>query len=1219
MKATLFIKRSLSVFLCVALALSFCSAFSGRAEAAISLPAIEKIKDIDEEFEILEIVPEDTQGSIGYYIDGAEPWVALAGEKPSKAERADFVNNKLQTLLNQAYPHELSENASNSEKKAYYSEYFELALCEPANKNGSIKDEYPLSFVGDYDEVCPWEKAAKPNAYSDYEKQMQLVDAEEGSAVGTMEYVGDGKGDYIAVGRVSNNSYSYIGEGNGGYSFVPSSDGIRYNLSTRTVYYTGGFRNNNWFLKYVFDYDEFEIGQETLNISVNTVTADKATVELINSADMIVLNYGLDINTKSSSTYSSVFKNDFPADIAAANLPGISAAARAKENPTPVIFDYNLINSSNTAVRDTAKLLLNTASGSRSNSDFITEEQHSFVGGSIYCSDVLGRIVRATDGQSEVTKKGLPLATADFIQPNLDGENGFEEGRAFNPVYEEIYYGNFLRKLRDKHAEETGPNITTASIIKHIINYTNTRQILPKTSVNVLDLERGVLSMTKAQRAQLTKALAESAGIAESEISLMVTSMPISTFNCIKRDICEDYDLLYIGDDSGLSAYSGAKIEEFAGSGYPVIIADEMSVDDSSQMHKTISSISDKTNVMRRSALQSKGVQQALLFRFVSISEPEIVFWNDNYPTLYSMDDSGVMNSLADDRDGIYSLEYVFKINNDSELSPETTRYECRLFIDSDGNGLYEEDEEVPEIEIYEWNVYSESYGSSGSRVENTQLEGSYGSSGRNQHHYYLSHRLPANTVGVVPWKIEVRNTAQFGGYDSIEEFSRIAPTVPNVINVLQIDSVDEDSQLNLQENIQNGGIYKELSDKISSDFILNIGTIKSDFINEPVDNNTSYNYFTEGEGNVRVETLLSSSEDKFTKTKTTIAGNASTTEIEEFGTIAELFESYDVLILGFGYDYSELNSELKSAVEEYIKSERPLIVAHNPASRSEESGDDSVRALSLGGIVDSETGGNGKKLTQLNKGQITSYPFDINTKAFKEEGYKPEQFDSISLKSVQEQSYNLNTRGDEVLAWYYLERDENNSEGSNELYAYSLGNVTYMDLGQASGSAEVSEAKLLINTMVAAYQLENGVSEISFSNENGSVTGIEDFFMVTDGDLILSTNSKYDDFNRRIYFTPNDTYAGENKVMSASFAYNNGQPFKLPIYEAASKQLVSDTLLSGSTYYIKFDDIINALGADISLNNPKLKIILSTSYEGATIKSENDLTLRQFKLFDLS
>ena len=89
------VKRALSLLLCLAIVLTTCVSLvntGSKAVAAASLPYIEELKNSQQggAFKILEIAPSAQEGSIGYYIGGAEPcqyFPSLAAEDSETTSR----------------------------------------------------------------------------------------------------------------------------------------------------------------------------------------------------------------------------------------------------------------------------------------------------------------------------------------------------------------------------------------------------------------------------------------------------------------------------------------------------------------------------------------------------------------------------------------------------------------------------------------------------------------------------------------------------------------------------------------------------------------------------------------------------------------------------------------------------------------------------------------------------------------------------------------------------------------------------------------------------------------------------------------------------------------------------------------------------------------------------------------------------------------------------
>lgn len=118
--------------------------------------------------------------------------------------------------------------------------------------------------------------------------------------------------------------------------------------------------------------------------------------------------------------------------------------------------------------------------------------------------------------------------------------------------------------------------------------------------------------------------------------------------------------------------------------------------------------------------------------------------------------------------------------------------------------------------------------------------------------------------------------------------------------------------------------------------------------------------------------------------------------------------------------------------------------------------------------------------ITQVNKGAITTYPYDINTAAFG--GTTGNADGKIPILPTHEQVYQANLNHGETTVWYCLADPSGTTEankvydvipndGVNSYYIYTSGNLTYTGAGH-SNMFTLEEAKLFINTLVAAYRV---------------------------------------------------------------------------------------------------------------------------------------------------
>ncbi len=133
----------------------------------------------------------------------------------------------------------------------------------------------------------------------------------------------------------------------------------------------------------------------------------------------------------------------------------------------------------------------------------------------------------------------------------------------------------------------------------------------------------------------------------------------------------------------------------------------------------------------------------------------------------------------------------------------------------------------------------------------------------------------------------------------------------------------------------------------------------------------------------------------------------------------------------------------------------------------------------------------------KLNEGQITTYPFAID--------------DTLTVAPTHGQWYQLNMEDPEVTVWYCLDMEEGDqyqtagaeqydgtglssitygvspNDAANNYYIYSKKNVFYSGVGHSTVNGDM-EAKLFINTMIAAYRTSYEAPVVEINNEEAAL-----------------------------------------------------------------------------------------------------------------------------------
>ena len=280
------------------------------------------------------------------------------------------------------------------------------------------------------------------------------------------------------------------------------------------------------------------------------------------------------------------------------------------------------------------------------------------------------------------------------------------------------------------------------------------------------------------------------------------------------------------------------------------------------------------------------------------------------------------------------------------------------------------------------------------------------------------------------------------------------------------------------------------------------------------------------------------------------------------------------------------------------------------------------------------------KSVSQVNQGQITTYPYNVNTNGYASNN---DATNTMAVAETHFQYYQLNMNSADTVVWYCLNYKNTDSYGNyisnndsvnlfndaiNSYYIYSKGNVTYSGAGHTTDTSIVNsnmaEAQLFVNTMIAAYRIAQIPPRVQFSDSTGKNT-LKYFLMPADDSGVLALPDS-SDTSRYIYFTVNDSSIGANKTISVRFSYgdSNAQA-TVPVYKSETNSTLAtgESVISGLTYYIKIDDLWNALPANVKStisDGIRINITAYTSIGGnSPLSTTASMSLRTLTLFNLS
>ena len=720
---------------------------------------------------------------------------------------------------------------------------------------------------------------------------------------------------------------------------------------------------------------------------------------------------------------------------------------------------------------------------------------------------------------------------------------------------------------------------------------------------------------------------------------------------------------------------------------------DAAAVDNCSYMYSALSGIMGYENVMSAKTIAGS---EATLLRYLNLSKPSITLTAS--PATYSIDDDGNMTSLSRDANGYCHLTYTFSIKNETEATPGTTTYDCRLFLDQNSDGKYREDEEITDTVIRNAN----------SALMYADANGVYSLKANTQ--YTLTRQMPASYVGVIPWKLSVVKNGASGIHASVSGYTRAAPnanTQVEEINILQINSVSNNTySLDLSDQLKttsgtgyraaDGRTYKGLFGKLIADvedFNIQITTVTSSNVNSKGSQSQieayldNYDMLIIGFADVYTDlssdtakAIVSFAEDKAvlfthdTTSPTNVSNSVSIPSVSGHGAMSRWGYYFNTILRPVvGLDRYGITSSYRSTLKtqtgstNYSGSAASIIKAGYTAAWDAKSALGSTVAETQGlsnylllsqgygnkygvaaGVL-SISSGRTTRVTQVNEGQITTYPYNVNTADFGGSG------SYITVAKTHEQYYQINLNSDDIVVWYCLANDTANNVGYmtyndavNGYYIYTKGNITYSGMGHfaygndandyytGGSTAYINEAKLFVNTMIAAYRTVSESPNVSFTNDSGGESATNYYYLTSEASLQGDSISLGSDLldtaaSERFYLKISDPSLNANNTLTVTFYYSTDptrteEDFAANYATDSSYQSVTITLRSvdndavtahptgGLVYYFNLpSDVLTALSSSASVK--LFARITASGVEGAGVDS---VEIRKIGLFKL-
>ncbi|MFI3253170.1 MAG: DUF5057 domain-containing protein [Eubacteriales bacterium] len=912
--------RMIAVLLCFVMVVAVISVFffsdTQEVAASQSLSGIETLKNTKSEYQILEIVPDMSQGAFAWYVGGSEA-----------------VNSR---KLSSAY---------SSETNMYVNKYQEIT-----------------------------------------------------DMLQTQNYL-------LGKGESNDPSLSILG-----YLGKVSANGSVV---------SGGFENNEWFLRYVLDWNEGETAPE---IKVNTVSPEYVTEAHISLADMVIISGGFYYPDATVSPMAYSESKDLSPAV-------VDAIISATKGDLSLILDRRAYVTGLETSRLFQVLLegdpITTSSGVYGPVFYFSslasgEERENAV--TLNDGSVLGIVGNTNQGflvtpqfntpfDSSMTGEYGPFAD---VMDSIKSENTKRLMTGQTLISEELTMARVIQYLitgagNQGSAEESKANVTVLSIqpgdASDIARYSESFHEKFTTDEPTVTAQVGLPSDPRVSilSDQISWSLLEAwTGVSRENIT--VIEMTAKEFSMESESVISLYDLVYIGNDISASTYgvygesdifnrgnqnyasegsqsyfavmgedlqtpsysyraldndiSVTKYQEilaFAEAGRPVILApylcgglnyrtinnvpSSMTVDSNSNLYRLMNKISGLSSVFRQDLLivgedgvlgnSDDGAFHQACQKAVHIPSPAIEFatLSSSMPSAYDESSFSVMTLSTGSSST--SLEYIFKI---SGLDEDASPFSVEVSLDLDGSGAfallcnYDSSFKISRLQT----------DGNGDLVLDSrsqpirEIDVAYNQLVQNQY-YRVSVDLATEIQGIVPWKISI--TSQSNPSVS-SEYKALTYVIPKTLEEVAILQVYDSLEVNMEES----DLYQQLlgisagehfSEQMSEDVSVTVNSVSVNEFNEMVANGFS---------------------------------------------VSDVYDKYDLLVLGSGAVSGKMTAGSHSFVSSYLSWSGNLLVI--------DSGLDKDNFPFYGGIYSASgnlSSSTNTNLNQLNSEKFKNYPFTIS------------------------------------------------------------------------------------------------------------------------------------------------------------------------------------------------------------------------------------------------
>ncbi len=532
-----------------------------------------------------------------------------------------------------------------------------------------------------------------------------------------------------------------------------------------------------------------------------------------------------------------------------------------------------------------------------------------------------------------------------------------------------------------------------------------------------------------------------------------------------------------------------------------------------------------------------------------------------------------------------------FSVDAKGDNVNENTSYVVKFFIDSNVDGKYAVGEQIDTNQVKLFKNEDGKKESVAASLDSNNKSNYFVEAGKS---YTLEYELPSNYVGLISWKLLTCMTNNENRYDYKVGYCHVAATAETKVklNILQIMPYDATDEGNMEKALNKDTTYlSNLNAFINeqSDYIITIHSVKLDDLLKICDagNLKSYNLIILGfdaKYSLAANNVSEKNKEKralnfikeyiengypvvITHGTTSYYNVDDSNNSNEWGyefnkTLRDIvgMDRYGVTknkTLKNGIQIAQSSNDFSNVIEQADKDKTDI--PYVPVSSALEKGISTTIAKQSQGFTYGDLNkfqerynGHGdlalydgltsniENITdqgaEINEGQITMYPFNIESLSNNSEGRL-----QVTKTSFPYYQLNLNEDDDndgetDLVVWYTLNNMKNvqclysKSEGDvrNNYYLYTKGNITYIGAGDISVRYQIdSDLKLFINTVIASYEAapHEPKLELKESYDRNSAD-VSSLYVTIDNAINQENNldGNIDEETQDVYFTITDT-----------------------------------------------------------------------------------------------